>query len=139
MPRKSPRKHSSRCLKTSLNSASRSAFAPGYFQIAKNACLMKRRKRIFEPDHEDSLEDLTREPADGADLPDLRAMRSEQKKTLYDAIRAIPPYFRSVILLRDVEELSTQETAQILDLTEDVVKTRLHRARLALRQAYAAH
>jgi len=100
---------------------------------------MKRRKRIFEPDHEDSLEDLTREPADGADLPDLRAMRSEQKKTLYDAIRAIPPHYCSVILLRDVEELSTQETAQILDLTEDVVKTRLHRARLALRQAYAAH
>jgi len=39
-----------------------------------------------------------------------------------------------VILLRDVEELSTTETAQILDLTEDVVKTRLHRARLAVRQ-----
>jgi RNA polymerase sigma-70 factor (ECF subfamily) len=42
--------------------------------------------------------------------------------------------YRAVILLRDMEELSTQETAQILDLTEDVVKTRLHRARLAVRQ-----
>jgi RNA polymerase sigma-70 factor (ECF subfamily) len=39
-----------------------------------------------------------------------------------------------VILLRDVEELSTQETAVILDVSEDVVKTRLHRARLALRR-----
>jgi RNA polymerase sigma-70 factor, ECF subfamily len=39
-----------------------------------------------------------------------------------------------VILLRDVEELSTLETAQVLDLTESVVKTRLHRARLAVRQ-----
>jgi RNA polymerase sigma-70 factor (ECF subfamily) len=42
--------------------------------------------------------------------------------------------YRSVILLRDMEELSTQETAQILDVSDDVVKTRLHRARLAIRQ-----
>jgi len=50
------------------------------------------------------------------------------------AISALPENYRAVILLRDVEELSTLETAQILDLTEDVVKTRLHRARLAVRQ-----
>ena len=50
------------------------------------------------------------------------------------AIGELPENYRSVILLRDMEELSTLETAQILDLTEDVVKTRLHRARLAVRQ-----
>jgi RNA polymerase sigma-70 factor (ECF subfamily) len=50
------------------------------------------------------------------------------------AIGELPENYRSVILLRDVEELSTLEAAQILDLTEDVVKTRLHRARLAVRQ-----
>jgi RNA polymerase sigma-70 factor (ECF subfamily) len=42
--------------------------------------------------------------------------------------------YRAVILLRDVEELSTAETAEVLEVTEEVVKTRLHRARLAVRQ-----
>ena len=53
---------------------------------------------------------------------------------LESAIGELPENYRSVILLRDVEEFSTPETAQILDVTEDVVKTRLHRARLAVRQ-----
>jgi RNA polymerase sigma-70 factor (ECF subfamily) len=42
--------------------------------------------------------------------------------------------YKSVLLLRDIEELSTQETAEILEVSEDVVKTRLHRARLAVRR-----
>ena len=46
----------------------------------------------------------------------------------------LPPAYRAVVLLRDMEELSTEETAQILDLTPDVVKTRLHRGRRAMRQ-----
>ncbi len=50
------------------------------------------------------------------------------------AISELAENYRSVILLRDMGELSTLETAQTLDLTEDAVKTRLHRARLALRQ-----
>jgi len=56
------------------------------------------------------------------------------KQVLDQAIGALPENYKSVILMRDVEELSTLETAQVLDLTEDVVKTRLHRARLAVRQ-----
>ena len=44
-----------------------------------------------------------------------------------------------MILLRDMEELTTQETAQILDISEDSVKTRLHRARLALRRELDEH
>ena len=43
----------------------------------------------------------------------------------------LPPIYRAVVLLRDMEELSTEETAQILDLSTDVVKTRLHRGRAA--------
>ncbi|MDE3198706.1 MAG: hypothetical protein KGN84_20330, partial [Acidobacteriota bacterium] len=50
------------------------------------------------------------------------------------AITELPENYRSVMLLRDMDGLSTQETAGILDLSEDVVRTRLHRARLALRQ-----
>jgi RNA polymerase sigma-70 factor (ECF subfamily) len=56
------------------------------------------------------------------------------KELLERAIRELPETYRSVVLLRDMEELSTQETAHILDLSEDVVKTRLHRARLAIRK-----
>ncbi len=115
------------------------------FRIAKNACLMKRRKSVFAPSRELSLDDFL--PAmDGAEghvrlqiadwsaQPDDRFMRTEMKEVLERAIRELPENHRQVVLLRDMEELSTTETAQILELTEDVVKTRLHRARLALRQ-----
>jgi RNA polymerase sigma-70 factor, ECF subfamily len=121
---------------------------PWVFQIAKNACLMKRRKSIFAPAHELSLDEWM-PPSDGgggnngqtrlqiADwsrLPDDQLLQSELREVLHRAIGQLPEHYRSVMLLRDVEELSTHETANILNLTEDVVKTRLHRARLAVRQ-----
>jgi RNA polymerase sigma-70 factor (ECF subfamily) len=118
---------------------------PWVFRIAKNACLTKRRKSIFAPARELSLDEflpaqrqdgdqLRLEIADWSALPDGAALRSEMKALLEKAIRELPETYRSVILLRDMEELSTQETAQILDVSEDVVKTRLHRARLAIRK-----
>lgn len=118
---------------------------PWVFRIAKNACLMKRRKSVFAPSQELSLDAFLPaidhegghaklQIADWSRLPDSQMLQSELKQVLDQAISELPENFRSVILLRDVEELSTLETAQILDLTEDVVKTRLHRARLAVRQ-----
>ena len=118
---------------------------PWVFRIAKNACLMKRRKSVFAPSQELSLDDflpamdhegghVKLQIADWSGLPDRQLLQSEMKQVLDAAIGDLPENYRSVILLRDVEELSTIETAQILDLTEDVVKTRLHRARLAVRQ-----
>ena len=115
------------------------------FRIAKNACLMKRRKSTFAPARELSLDELMPakqqdggwvriEIADWSMLPDGKALQSEMRELLEKAIRELPEVYRSVILLRDMEELSTQETAQILDVSDDVVKTRLHRARLAIRQ-----
>lgn len=118
---------------------------PWIFQIAKNACLMKRRKSVFAPGRELPLEDFmparSREDgqakieiADWSGLPEDQMAQSEMKDLLGRAIGELPEIYKSVILLRDMEELSTQETAQILDVSEDSVKTRLHRARLALRQ-----
>ena len=106
------------------------------FRIAKNACLMQRRKSVFAPAHELSLDELApaEEVADGAHPPDLDLLRSELRNVLDRVIVELPPAYRAVVLLRDIEELSTEETAQILDLTTDVVKTRLHRGRLAMRQ-----
>jgi RNA polymerase sigma-70 factor (ECF subfamily) len=115
------------------------------FRIAKNACLMKRRKSTFAPARELSLDEfmpskqgdgdrVRMEIADWSALPEGKALQSEMRELLEKAIRELPEAYRSVILLRDIEELSTQETAQILEVSTDVVKTRLHRARLAIRQ-----
>jgi RNA polymerase sigma-70 factor (ECF subfamily) len=118
---------------------------PWVYRIAKNVCLMKRRKSVFAPSQEISLDDLLPamdhegghvklQIADWSGLPDRQMLQSEMKQVLDAAIGGLPENYRSVILLRDVEDLSTSEAAQVLDLTEDVVKTRLHRARLAVRQ-----
>jgi RNA polymerase sigma-70 factor (ECF subfamily) len=118
---------------------------PWVFRIARNACLMKRRKSVFAPAQELSLDDflptLDRDGgrvkiqiADWSGLPDRQVLQSEMKQVLDEAIRALPENYKTVILMRDSEELSTLETAHVLELTEDVVKTRLHRARLAVRQ-----
>lgn len=120
---------------------------PWVFRIAKNACLTKRRRSLFAPasGQEVSLDSLMPardgrdgsirlEIADWSRLPEDQVLRDEMHQELRNAIRDLPELYRPVILLRDMEELSTEETAQILDVTEDVVKTRLHRARLMLRR-----
>ena|ERR1019366_4650285 len=118
---------------------------PWVFRIARNACLMKRRKSVFAPVHELSLDEFLPaidgkggaarlQIADWSGLPDRQILQSEMRHVLDQAVSVLPENYKSVFLMRDVEELSTLETAQVLDLTEDVVKTRLHRARLAIRQ-----
>ncbi|MCS6953244.1 MAG: sigma-70 family RNA polymerase sigma factor [Bryobacterales bacterium] len=118
---------------------------PWIFRIARNACLMKRRKSAFAPARELSLEELMPvrddgsaerrfEIADWSALPEQKVLQSELRQVLEEAIGELPDIYKTVLLLRDVEELSTQETAEILDVSEDVVKTRLHRARLAVRR-----
>jgi RNA polymerase sigma-70 factor (ECF subfamily) len=113
------------------------------FRIAKNACLTKRRKSVFAPKRELSLsdylparrhgDDAAIEIADWSHLPEDEFMQSELKATLNRAIAELPDTYRSVLLLRDVEGLRSDETAEILDLSVDTVKQRLHRARLAVR------
>ena len=109
---------------------------PWIFRIAKNACLMQRRRSVFAPAHEDSLEDLPpgTEVAAGDTPPMAGLLRTELRNVLDRIIAELPPKYRAVVLLRDIEELTTEDTAQILDVSTDVVKTRLHRGRLAMRQ-----
>ena len=107
------------------------------FRIAKNACLMKRRKSVFAPSHEFSLDEPmagTLDVPDARELPDRQLLNHEASEWLRLAILTLPETLRSVVLLRDLEELSTEETAGILGVSNDVVKTRLHRGRLALRE-----
>lgn len=118
---------------------------PWVFRIARNACLMKRRKSVFAPTHELSLDELMQrsepngghrklEIADWSALPEQETLRQELRQVVREAIAELPEMYKMVIMLRDIEELSTNEAAQILETNEEVVKTRLHRARLAVRQ-----
>jgi RNA polymerase sigma-70 factor (ECF subfamily) len=118
---------------------------PWVFRIAKNTCLMKRRKSVFAPAQELSLDELMPavdqaggerriEIADWSALPLDDLLRSELRTVLSEAIQELPEIYRSVVLMRDMEELSTEETAQILEVSADVVKTRLHRGRLSIRK-----
>jgi RNA polymerase sigma-70 factor (ECF subfamily) len=119
-------------------------------RIAKNFCLMKRRRSQYAPSTELSLDEfmpavernggeVKLQIADWSSLPDDRLLQAELRRVLDQAIAGLPENYRMVILLRDVEELSTEEAAQILDLSADVIKTRLHRARLAIRQELDAY
>ena len=109
---------------------------PWVFRIAKNACLMQRRKSLFAPTQELSLDELlpASQPADDAPHPEVVLLDSELRAVIDRVVAELPPIYRAVVLLRDLEELSTEDTAHILDLGTDVVKTRLHRGRAAMRQ-----
>ncbi len=106
------------------------------FRIAKNACLMQRRKSVFAPEHELSVEEMAPglEISDSTSLPEDALERAEVRGVLRQVISELPAPYRCVVLLRDIEQLSTEETAQILDLSPEAVKTRLHRARMAMRE-----
>jgi RNA polymerase sigma-70 factor (ECF subfamily) len=111
-------------------------------RIAVNAALMKLRSQRRRP--EESIEDrLPRFDADGehahapsawAARSDLALANAELRKAVRSAIDELPDLYRDVLLLRDIEELSTEEAAAALGITVAALKTRLHRARLALRE-----
>jgi RNA polymerase sigma-70 factor, ECF subfamily len=113
------------------------------FKIAANACFRKRRKKKCEPDRELSLENML--PGEGAagryDIPDWgndpseNLLRGELRQVIIEAVQELPPMYRMVFNLRDMEGFSTEETATIMDVTPQAVKTRLHRARLFLRES----
>jgi RNA polymerase sigma-70 factor (ECF subfamily) len=124
----------------------RSKLSTWLYRIATNEALMMIRKRRPEINEADSQvmdsEDADITPTEFVDwgmLPENELLSSESKKQLDQAIQNLPEKLRIVFLLRDIEGLSIQETAQALDLNEAVIKTRLLRARLRLREVLAAY
>jgi RNA polymerase sigma-70 factor, ECF subfamily len=117
----------------------REAFAGWLYRIATNACLMKRRKSKFLEEEiplEDVLPDRTALSQGGPDwnrLPDEAALDGELQGKIRAAILDLPDTYRSVLVLRDLEGLDTEEVSQALGLSKDVVKMRLHRARAKVR------
>jgi RNA polymerase sigma-70 factor (ECF subfamily) len=114
-------------------------------RIVVNAALMKLRTRRRKP--EQPIDDLL--PAFEADghrrspgspwEPAERLERAELRARVRDAIARLPESYRTVLVLRDIEELDTGEVADLLGVGKGVVKTRLHRARLALRTLLDPH
>ena len=114
----------------------KSRFATWLVRIAVNEALTRARRRgryeSFDED-EPNVESLnTRRPVSD---PERQAASGELRALLEGAIDDLPDGGREVFVLREVEGLSTAETASALDVSEDVVKTRLSRSRLALRRA----
>jgi RNA polymerase sigma-70 factor (ECF subfamily) len=123
----------------------RSQLGTWLYRIAYNAGLMRLRKRkapqtsIDEPFETDDGDQIPRQLVDWSALPDEVLLTHEFRSMLDAAAAALPETLRSVFVLRDIEGLSTTETADVLDLTETNVKVRLHRARLALRERLTSY
>lgn len=117
-----------------------SKFYTWLVRIAVNEALMKLRKRrndrtvSLDEDVETEEGSMPREVADWSPNPEQLYGQSELGDILKKTIQGLPPGFRTVFVLRDVEGLSTEETAEMLDLSVPAVKSRLLRARLQLRE-----
>jgi len=117
---------------------SESTFSTWLYRIATNAALMKYRRRrdghVSLEQSQSSAEDA--EPLqlqDWSALPVDDLLNDELRRVMQQGVDRLPEDLRTVFLLRDVEERSNAEVSQILDLSVAAVKSRLHRARLALR------
>jgi RNA polymerase sigma-70 factor (ECF subfamily) len=112
----------------------RSRFFTWLYRIGINEA--KRRAARRPPATVVSLDDEPiPEAPDWSQAPETRFAQSDLRRVLEDAIRALAPEYRAPIVLRDVEGLSTREAAEAMDLGEAAFKSRLHRARLAVRRA----
>ena len=115
----------------------RSSFATWLTRIALREATARNRKNLShlhvvpELGGENSMNDF---PEPGPD-PEARAVTGNLMQHVEAEVAARPEHYRSVLLLREVEGLSTEETASCLEISTDVVKTRLHRARTMLRDA----
>lgn len=123
----------------------RSQLGTWLYRIAYNAALMRLRRRqaptfsLDEPWAADDGELIPRQFVDWSALPDDMLLNKELRSVLETALGTLPQSLRSVFVLRDIEGLSTAETAEALMLTETNVKVRLHRARLALRERLSVY
>jgi RNA polymerase sigma-70 factor (ECF subfamily) len=125
-----------------------SKFSTWLYRIAANACLKKRRRGVHDPtpEQELSLDDLMPRPdAEGRkpEIPDWSGdaeralLHGELSARMESAIDKLPRDYKIVLVLRDMEGLSAEETAQAVGLSVPAVKSRLHRARVFVRRELA--
>jgi RNA polymerase sigma-70 factor (ECF subfamily) len=116
------------------------AFRPWLYRTVRNACLMGRRRKAGEPARLQSLDEVLPGP-DVPKAPDIAhpgldpeqlADNAKLRRRLRKALESLPAPYRAIVVLREMEGLSTREVAHVMGISEDNVKTRLHRARLQL-------
>ena len=107
-----------------------------FFTTVVNACRHHHRLRVGQPRRTEPLEQA--EGVTAGDSPADRVEQSERARTVEAAFADIDPEARAVIMLRDVEGLSGEETAALLGISLAAMKSRLHRARLELKERFDA-
>jgi RNA polymerase sigma-70 factor, ECF subfamily len=123
----------------------RSNIGTWLYRIATNQALMRLRKKqpasisVDEPVTDDDWEEIPRQFVDWCCLPEKELMTSEALEELDSALETLSSNLRIVFILRDVNGLSTRETAQVLNISEAAVKTRLLRSRLKLREVLSSY
>ena len=115
-----------------------SKFSTWIYRIATNAALMKARSRktnLVSLDHPTEDEDARGawDLVDGSATPDQDILSDETRRVMEDAIQALPPEQRVAFVLHDIQELSSAQTAEAMGITVSAVNSRLHRARVFLR------
>ncbi len=117
------------------------ALAVWLYTVTRNRCWRMRRKSVHAPRHTLSLDELMPDDAeigrllqDAAETPEGSLLHAERHNLLHQAVLRIPAPLRIVLVLHDMEELTTQQVAQVLDLQPGTVRVRLHRARLYVRK-----
>lgn len=117
-----------------------SSISTWLYTVARSFCIKKRRRSKFAPE-ETSLDAAGSSEAaaivDPARGPDEALAGKQVEQALEDAIRALDPMYREVLVLRDVEGLTAPEVAEVLGISVQAVKSRLHRARVAVRDGVA--
>ena len=114
------------------------------YKVAKNRCLMTRRRSKFAPKEALSLEELMPDRKELERLsgntdgtPETLLLRRESAKRLREAVQKLPPDYRLILVLRDMEDLSDTDIAEITGLRLGTIRVRLHRARLYVRKELA--
>jgi RNA polymerase sigma-70 factor, ECF subfamily len=117
------------------------ALAVWLYTVTRNRCWRIRRKPAHAPSQTFSLDELMPDAAelgrllqDAAETPEGNLLHAEQHHLLHQAVLRIPVQLRIVLVFHDMEELTTEQVAQILDLQPGTVRVRLHRARLSVRK-----
>jgi RNA polymerase sigma-70 factor (ECF subfamily) len=116
------------------------ALAVWLYTVTRNRCWRMRRKPAHAPARTLSLDELMPDDVelgrllqDAAESPEGNLLHAERHQLLHEAVLRIPAPLRIVLVLHDMEELTTDEVAQVLDLQPGTVRVRLHRARLSVR------
>ncbi len=120
------------------------ALAVWLYKVTRNRCWMSRRRSKFAPKETLTLDELMPDSAELESLgsspqqtPEAQAISAQESERLHEAVIRIPPSYRLILVLHDMEGLDTAEIAKIMGLQEGTIRVRLHRARLFVRRELA--